>query len=220
MNRTDLADPAAGILATLDRHIPLAVFEHAGNGDCASLQVEQEPTPAAIELEGPLLGSWSVKACHLKGALVGGDGSKTKIDGLGAVTEASPTEPGRDPAVLRRSLVICFEEGDLLAIATAKPSGSPGHGAEEVRAAYSGSDGEHIDFTEPLLSTEYGPNGVQRRATLELWIGDHEGPIRGAGGILSSVTLELPGAESTLAFFEWSVDGRLGIGRYEIIRAT
>ena len=49
-------------------------------------------------------------------------------------------------------------------------------------------------FDEALLSTEYGPDGVQRRATLELWLDGEEGqPLRGAGTLISSSCGQPPG---------------------------
>ena len=54
-------------------------------------------------------------------------------------------------------------------------------------------DGAPVEVSEALLSTEYGPDGVQRRATLELWIDGEEGqPLRGAGTLISSSSIEPP----------------------------
>ena len=81
-------------------------------------------------------------------------------------------------------------------------------------------DAAPVGFEEALLSTEYGEDGVQRRATLELWL-DVEGgrPIRGAGTLISAVSAESEGLETCIAFFRWSVEGREGLGHYEIARA-
>jgi hypothetical protein len=70
-----------------------------------------------------------------------------------------------------------------------------------------------------LLSTEYGPDGVQRRATLELWADDDAQPLRGAGTLISSSSVRRPGISAEIAFFRWSVEGREGLGHYEIVRA-
>ncbi len=49
-------------------------------------------------------------------------------------------------------------------------------------------------FEEALLSTEYGEDGVQRRATLELWPDAEEmRPLRGAGTLISSVAVRRDG---------------------------
>ena len=70
-----------------------------------------------------------------------------------------------------------------------------------------------------LLSTEYGPDGVQRRATLELWVDGDEGqPLRGAGTLISASSVRHPGLHADIAFFRWSVEGREGLGHYEVVR--
>ena len=81
-------------------------------------------------------------------------------------------------------------------------------------------DAAPITFEEALLSTEYGEDGVQRRATLELWPDAEEGrPLRGGGTLISAVAAVTDGLESRIAFFRWSVEGREGLGHYEIARA-
>ena len=63
-----------------------------------------------------------------------------------------------------------------------RPAGATEHGDEVVAAVLCGPDGAPVEVSETLLSTEYGPDGVQRRATLELWVDGEEGqPLRGAG---------------------------------------
>jgi len=177
---------------------------------------------------------------------VGGNGASASGDGADAAagaTDALAADAASgawavaDPAVLRRSIAILFEDGDLLAVSAARPAGAAAHDTEEILAGYTDPDGEQTEFTAARLSTEYGPDGAQRRATLELWPGPAgsvsgagrangaggsnglDGPWRSGGRVLAATSIDLPGAHSWLAFFEWSVDGRPGIGRYEIIRA-
>ena len=60
---------------------------------------------------------------------------------------------------------------------------------------------------------------MQRRATLELWAHPEDGPpLRGAGTLISSVRVEREGLDATIAFFRWSVEGREGLGHYEVAR--
>jgi hypothetical protein len=122
-------------------------------------------------------------------------------------------------AVLRRSIGIVFSDGGLLALSAVRPSGSGAHGDEQVAAVLCGPDGAPIEVSETLLSTEYGPDGVQRRATLELWTDGDEGqPLRGAGALISAARVRRPGMDSDIAFFRWSVEGRDGLGHYELVR--
>ena len=81
-------------------------------------------------------------------------------------------------------------------------------------------DAAPVAFEEALLSTEYGEDGVQRRATLELWLDAEDGrPIRGGGTLISAVEVEMDGLHTRIAFFRWSIEGREGLGHYEIARA-
>jgi hypothetical protein len=125
---------------------------------------------------------------------------------------------GYDQA-LRRSIGIVFSDGGLLAVSASRPAGSGGHGDEQVAAVLCDPDGAPVEVSETLLSTEYGPDGVQRRATLEMWTdGDDGQPLRGAGTLISAAKVHQPGIEADIAFFRWSVEGREGLGHYELVR--
>jgi hypothetical protein len=122
--------------------------------------------------------------------------------------------------IKRRSIGIVFDDGGLLALTSKLPDDGHEHGDEQVVAVLCGPDAAPLEFEEALLSTEYGEDGVQRRATLELW--QHAGdshPMRGAGTLISSVAVERDGLDAEIAFFRWSVEGRIGLGHYEVARA-
>lgn len=122
---------------------------------------------------------------------------------------------------LRRSIGIVFSDGGLLALSAVRPPGAGGHGEEQVTAVLCDPDGAPFEVSETLLSTEYGPDGVQRRATLELWTdGDDGQPLRGAGMLIGAAKVSQAGSESDIAFFRWSVEGRQGLGHYEIVRSN
>ena len=122
--------------------------------------------------------------------------------------------------VVRRSIGIVFSDGGLLALTSTLPGGRGEHGDEKLVAVLCDPDAAPVEFEETLLSTEYGDDGVQRRVTLELWSHPEDGrPLRGAGTLISSVRVERDGLASTIAFFRWSVEGREGLGHYEIARA-
>lgn len=122
--------------------------------------------------------------------------------------------------IVRRSIGVVFSDGGLLAVSAARPEGAEGHGEEQVAAVLCDPDGAPLEVSEALLSTEYGPDGVQRRATLELWTDGEEGqPLRGAGTLISAASVRRPGLNAEIAFFRWSIEGRDGLGHYEIVRA-
>jgi hypothetical protein len=127
--------------------------------------------------------------------------------------------PPRDD-IQRRSIGIVFSDGGLLALTAARPAASAGHGDETVSAVLCHPDGAPVEVSEALLSTEYGPDGVQRRATLELWT-DEEGevgPLRGSGTLISAARVRRDGLVADVAFFRWQLDGRDGLGHYEVVR--
>ncbi|HEY5052930.1 MAG TPA: hypothetical protein VII45_05915 [Solirubrobacterales bacterium] len=120
--------------------------------------------------------------------------------------------------IVRRSIGIVFADGGLLALSAVRPSGAGGHGEEELTAVLCDPDGAPVEVAEALLSTEYGSDGVQRRATLELWPDGDGPPLRGAGALISAHPVRRPGLRSEIAFFRWAVEGREGLGHYEIVR--
>jgi hypothetical protein len=122
--------------------------------------------------------------------------------------------------IQRRSIGIVFADGGLLALTAVRPAASTGHGDEVVSAVLCGPDGAPVEVSETLLSTEYGRDGVQRRATLELWIdGEEAQPLRGAGTLISAAEVRREGLTADVAFFRWSVEGREGLGHYEVVRS-
>jgi hypothetical protein len=126
---------------------------------------------------------------------------------------------GDDGQIVRRSIGIAFSDGGLLALSAVRPAMAQGHGEEVVAAVLCGPDGAPAEVAETLLSTEYGPDGVQRRATLELWIDGEDGqPLRGSGTLISASSVQHPGLRAEIAFFRWSLEGREGLGHYEVVR--
>ncbi len=122
--------------------------------------------------------------------------------------------------VLRRSIGIVFTDGGLLTLSGTAAADAGGHGEEPLLAVLCDPDAAPVAFQEALLSTEYGEDGVQRRATLELWLDSEDGrPLRGAGTLINSVAVEADGIATRIAFFRWAVEGREGLGHYEIARA-
>ncbi|MFL5897989.1 MAG: hypothetical protein ACJ76D_05945 [Solirubrobacterales bacterium] len=123
--------------------------------------------------------------------------------------------------IARRSIGIVFEDGALLALTATLPGSTGDHGDEEVSAVFCDPEGTPLTFEESLLSTEYDEEGVQRRATLELWPDVEEmRPVRGAGSLIGSVRVRRQELDSRIAFFRWSVEGREGRGTYEVARSV
>jgi hypothetical protein len=127
----------------------------------------------------------------------------------------------QESQIVRRSIGVVFSDGGLLAVTSSMPAGGRAHGDEEVTAVFCDPDGAPLTFEEALLSTEYGEDGVQRRVTLELWPSIEEmRPLRGAGTLINSVCVRRQGLDSEIAFFRWTIEGREGLGTYEVSRSA
>ncbi len=119
-----------------------------------------------------------------------------------------------------RTLGAWFEHLGI-AVSAIAPSGAPGHGGEALSATLfaPGEDGALtcVAVADPRLSTTFDADGRQRRAALELWL-DEEGPPRRASGeVVCGTTLDLGRLRLDCAFVQWRMDGRTGVGRYDVL---
>jgi hypothetical protein len=77
---------------------------------------------------------------------------------------------------------------------------------------------EAAPVVEARISTTYDDEGRQRRATLELFDDPESWARRATGEVHCGTTLDLGRLRLDCAFFHWVVDGREGVGRYDILR--
>lgn len=178
--------------------------------DGATIDVELTPLAEPVRLEAPAAEELTV--CRAIGLLRDSVG-ETKIACLAVHSKTPDTQP--EVAELRRSIAVAFADGSLLGLSASRPTGAGGHGDEVVSAALTEA-GAELALAETLLSTEYDDRGRQRRATLEIWP-QGEPPLRGAGTIVSGATVGVGELRVEIAFFRWSLNGRPGLGRYEIV---
>jgi hypothetical protein len=236
MTAIELADPQRGISVFACSGRFAVIFDHSdvlasGPGDVAvelgdgdgqgsatlvldgtKLELELTPLADPLQVAGELTGGAQLTLCQALGGVEGPAG-RSEIACLAIASK--PTAAASELAVVHRSIAIVLADGGLVAILAARPPDAAGHGEEEVAAAMLAPDGE-VDVTETLLSTEYDDAGRHRRANLEL-IREGEPSLRGAGAIVCGATLEPSPARVETAFFRWSLDGRPGLGRYEIV---
>lgn len=167
-----------------------------------------------IRLEGDLTGHREASLIETKGSLTH-RGEKIDLDCRGVLHRRDEDFPAIEG--LTRDATIILADGGLICIASAAPVGTE-HGNEETVAAIT-HPGGYIEFDEVLLSTEYDGTGRQRRATLELWPeSDEIAALHGAGSVVTGCTAKVGGKAINTALFRWSLDGHLGLGRYEISR--
>ena len=177
-----------------------------------SLEVEIESEGEPIVFEGELIGRREARLARIRGRLTDRD-RQIDLDCWG-VLHVQEGDGAR--AAIRRDATVILADGGLISLAGVRATGSDGHGEEEIAAAIS-HPGGYVEFNDVLLSTEYDGAGRHRRATLELWpASDEIAGLHGAGNVVAGCTAKVDGATINTALFRWSLDGHLGMGRYEI----
>lgn len=93
------------------------------------------------------------------------------------------------------------------------------HHDEEAITGFLIEDGAAQAIFDPRLSTGYDAELHQRRAGLELWMSeDGELARRAAGEAFCGTRLDLGDLRLDSAFFRWRMEGREGVGRYDLLR--
>ncbi|HEY0344786.1 MAG TPA: hypothetical protein VGC59_09070 [Solirubrobacteraceae bacterium] len=119
---------------------------------------------------------------------------------------------------LARALSAWLGADRAVMLAAARPARARGHGEEAV-AGWLVDVGDPQPINEPRLSTTYDGGLHQQRAGLELWMDEEsEFPRRASGQVLCATTLELGDVRLETAFFGWRMEGREGVGRYDVMR--
>lgn len=201
--------PASGLEPLVDG-APLELETEHGE-----LSVSIASTGEPIRFNGELTGRRESSLIETKGHLVH-RGKRTDLDCRGVLHRVAEDNP--EVRGLRRDATILLADGGLICLASAAPDGQAEHGIEETVAAIT-HPGGYIEFDEVLLSTEYDGAGRQRRSTLELWPATEDvAALHGAGSVVTGCTAKTDAGTVNTALFRWSLDGHLGLGRYEITR--
>jgi hypothetical protein len=158
--------------------------------------------------------------CHVTGT-VRVDGRSRAVDGLGQRGHAWGN-PDWDRMSLARTLGAWLDDDLAVVMSAIRPDRAGDHEHEELSAVVlEGEPPTAVVVAEPRLSTAYDDEGRQRRAGWELWPEDEEGfARRGAGEILCGTSLDLGRLRMDCAFFRFRMEGREGVGRYDVIRRT
>ena len=181
----------------------------AGDGVGFELELEAISAPASFEAGGM---EGYEQLCRVRGTAAG-----RHVECLGQRGHTWGA-PDWSKIALARSVGAWLDDDSALALTAIRPVGSGNHGDEQVWAALLDSEGS-VPIGDPRLSTTYDDEGHQRRAGLELWVGeDDEFPRRGAGQVLCGSSLELGQLRLECAFFAWQLHGRDGVGRYDVLR--
>jgi len=172
------------------------------------LTLELEPVSPAADLGG-------VRA---RVARVRGEAGGRTIDGLGTMSETEVPPRWEELDALRSISALVDEQHALVAVAR-RPRGAVGHGDEEVTARLVEDDAV-LEVETARISTVYDGGGRQRSAGLELWVPGEDYARRGSGLVIAGSSLDLEGVQVHVAVFRWRLDGREGIGSYELMLRT
>jgi hypothetical protein len=153
--------------------------------------------------------------CRVRGSVAG-----RRVNGLGQRSR-SWGNPDWDKIVLTRSVGAWFDDGSGYTLAAVRTVKHATH-ADEAMWSIAFPPGEQpVRVDEPRLSTTTDEAGRHIRAGLELWLSSRDDyPHRGLGEVISGTTLELGALRLDVAFFDWHIEGRRGIGRYDVIRRS
>jgi hypothetical protein len=157
--------------------------------------------------------------CRVEGSASAGGATRT-VACLGQRGHAWGV-PRWEELELARTVSAWWDEAHALTLSAVRPAGATGHDQEAI-SAFLVDDGPApaiVSVTEPRLSTTYDAAGRQQRAGLELWVGeDDELPRRAAGRVACGTSLELGELRLDCSFFHWLMEGRAGVGRYDVLR--
>jgi hypothetical protein len=204
------------VVRTLEPHARWQVVVDTPEGAGFDLEFAAVSPPAELPEEhaaarqGGMAGH--ERLCHVTGTAAG-----RPIDCLGQRGRAWGTADWNRIA-LTRSVSAWLEDGTSLTVTAVRPAGAENHADEATWGALLDAEGT-IPLADPRLSTTYDADGHQRRAGLELWVGEEDDyPRRGAGQVLCGSSVELGQLRLDCAFFVWQLDGREGVGRYDMVR--
>ena len=167
--------------------------------------LELEPISDEVDLGGV-----AARTCRVTGEV-----GSARVDCLGTVSETRQPPAWDELDAVRSVSALLDEEHAVLALAR-RPRGARGHGEERV-VAYLLEAGEPLAVDDARISTVYDGEGRQRSAGLELWLPGEDFPRRGSGSAIAGSSLELEGVTVHAAVFRWRVEGREGMGAYELM---
>ena len=213
------AGVSMGVAAPLERW---SVGFDGGAEDGFELELEALGPPAELPADSAVGAAGGMEGyeqlCRVRGTAQV-DGRSMAIECLGQRGHQWGT-PDWNRMDLARTVGVWLAPDLAVVLSAVRPKDTKEHGGEAVTArVLEGSPATPLEIAEPRLSTTYDGERRQRRAGFELWPTE-DAPVarRGAGEVVCGTTLELGRLRLDAAFFRWRMDGREGLGRYDILR--
>jgi hypothetical protein len=210
----------SGVRATIEAPLERwSVGFDASDGQGFALEFAALGAAAALPADGPAgrLGGMAGydQPCQVRGTVRAG-GRKHTIDALGQRGHAWGDADWERVELAR--YVTAWTDTACATLTAIRPAGARDHAAEATWAALWEPGAGAVEVADGRLSTTYDADGHSRRAGLELWAAGAEWPRRGAGEVACGTSLDLGALRLDCSFFRWSLEGRAGVGRYDIVR--
>ena len=137
--------------------------------------------------------------------------------------------PDWDRVSLARTVGVWLEDDRGVTLTAVRPAKGTSHADEAIHAVMlapagdgeadrDGAESVATIVADPRLSTTYDRDGRQRHAGLELYVTeDADYARRAAGEVVCGTTLDLGRLRLDCAFFRWRMEGRTGVGRYDVL---
>ncbi len=154
------------------------------------------------------------------------DGEARAVSALGQRGH-SWGSPDWDRLALTRTVQAWIGDDLALSLTAIRPRKAKHHGDERLAASIfvPGAEGggapplRAAEAAEAYLSTTTDADGRQRRASVDLYEGAEEDwARRAAGEAVCGTSLDLGRLRLDCAFFVWTMAGRRGVGRYDVLR--
>jgi hypothetical protein len=215
--------------AGLDTEVvePLRAWRLHFAADEASFDLELAAVGAIAELdaEHPVARAGGMagfdQACRVTGTATVG-GRRVAVDGLGQ-RGRSWGSPDWERIAEARTVAAWLGDDLAVSLAAIRPAGARHHDDERIAATVLDHDPESdapraLAVLDPRLSTTYDADGRQQAAGLELYVDEQGMPRRAAGEVVCGTTLDLGRLRLDCAFLRWRMEGRTGVGRYDVLR--
>jgi len=221
---------AAGLRTTVEEPLrawTIAFVPPDGDGNTFKLRFEATTPPAVLDAShaaakaGGLSGYEAL--CRVTGTVTVAGVART-IDGLGQRGH-SWGAPDWESVTIARTLSVWMDPALGVSLTAVRAQRAKAHDDEAVTAflfepAEEGPDRGPVPHLvdDPLFSTRYDAEDRQIAAGLELYVTEDGYARRAAGEVVCGTTLDLGRLRLDCAFFRWRMEGREGVGRYDILR--
>ena len=191
-----------------------------GDGSGFALDVEALADPAVLEAGTRAAAAGGMEGyeqlCRVQGTVTV-RGEERPVDCLGQRGH-SWGSPDWSKIALARNVSAWLDDQTAVTLTAVRPAKAKHH-ADEAVAAFLVEGAVPVAIDDPRLSTIYDAHGHHRHAGLELWMTEESAyPHRAAGEVVCGTSLDLGRLRLDCAFFAWRMEGRRGIGRYDVVR--